>query len=80
MHVQRVDGFFSVLLLQGGILAFLNSALQRLDCSPCADYATALWLWYGVHKINNPDAVEKSLRMPRYLIEEEVHMKKPSTL
>ena len=73
MHVQRVDGFFSVLLLQRGILAFLNSALQRLDYSLCSGHITATELLHSLHKVNNPEAIEQGLRMPRYLVEGEVH-------
>ena len=62
-----------VLLLQGGILSFLNSSLQRLDCLSYAGHTTATELLHSLHKVNNPDAVEQSLRMPRYLLEGEVH-------
>ena len=64
MHVQRVDGFFSVLLLQGGIVAFLNSYLQRMDCLSYAGHTIATELLHSLHKVNNPDVVEQSLRMP----------------
>ena len=79
-HVQRVDGFFNVLLFQGSILGILKpcstaSGLFNTLCRLCNS-----WLLYSLHKVNNPEAVEQGLRMPRIPLWRRNTLKKPSIL